>query len=747
MDSHPNITPTRAIPEGSPHEAWYGVGKRPDLAHLRVWGCIAYAQVPKETRRKLDPNARRCVFIGYALTCKQYPLYDPVSKQLKVSRDLVFSEKEPYHTRTVGERGEKILHYMPAPIETADQPLCKASSAVADSQSTPPLPLVLPPSPVISPPEEAETELDSITVAPVAAQGSGGRLVRELEVSAGESWGAAGGSGETGRGTRRSNDTIPPVDYADRDSSIDTMLMVEQGPAMYGQAMATQEAAEWREAIDSEAASIEENGTFKDISGLPEGKKAIPTKIILTRKLDPTGKPIRYKARLVAQGFRQTLGVDYHETYSPVADMASVRIALTIAATLDLEVEQLDVVTAFLGSELQEAVYVKLPDGLLGGPRNVRRRKSLYGLKQSTRCWYITMDSFILSELGFTRCRFDTCIYIRESDGMMIVLYVDDLLIIGKADMVAEVREKIATRFDVVFLGPVNRFLGMVIERDRSTRRIYLSQSGYIERNLERVGLAKCNGVSTPLIPKEKLMPRPKDAGINSEPPANEQRYQQAIGSLGWLAGATRPDIPYSVSLLGRFSKDPGETHWQGVKRVFRYIAGTKGLRLCLGGTPGVDLAEAFDGYADADFAGDSQFRSTTGFIFRLGIGAVAWHSKKQTITALSTADAEFIASAAAIQELLWFRQLLCRLLRTPVLPPTVLYDDNAAALASFFDDEYRPHSRHIGVKYYRVRELVEDRSEVDMRYCATGEMVADGLTKGLDRLKQAAFVRMCGLE
>ena len=180
------------------------------------------------------------------------------------------------------------------------------------------------------------------------------------------------------------------------------------------------------------------------------------------------------------QGFRQTPGVDYHETYSPVAETASVRIALTIAAALDLEVEQLDVVTAFLGSELEEEVYAKLPAGILGGPRLVRLRKSLYGLKQPPRCWYITMDSFILSELGFTRCRFDTCIYIRESDGMMIIFYVDDLLLIGKADEVEVVRKRIAARFDVVCLGPVKHFLGMVIERDGTKWRIYLSQKGYI---------------------------------------------------------------------------------------------------------------------------------------------------------------------------------------------------------------------------------------------------------------------------
>lgn len=243
------------------------------------------------------------------------------------------------------------------------------------------------------------------------------------------------------------------------------------------------------------------------------------------------------------------------------------------------------------------------------------------------------MDSFILGELSFTRCWFDTCIYICESDGTMIVLYVDDILLLGKAEAVAEVQERISCHFDVVCLGPVKHFLGMVIERDHTKCRIYLSQASYIKRILERVGLAKCNAVTTLLIPKEKLTPRPKDDDPNAEPKADEQRYQQAVGSLGWQAGASRPDISYAVSLLGRFSKNPGETHWEGVKRVFRYIAGTKGLRLCLGGKPGAELAEAFEGYADADFAGNSKFRSTMGYIFRLGIGAIAWHSKKQTIT------------------------------------------------------------------------------------------------------------------
>ena len=330
---------------------------------------------------------------------------------------------------------------------------------------------------------------------------------------------------------------------------------------------------------------------------------------------------------------------------------------------------------------------------------------------------------------------------------MMSILNIDDLLLIGMVDAVAAVREKIAYLFDVVYLGLVNHFLGMVIEQDRSSRRIFLSQSGFIDQILDRVGLMERNPVATPLNQKEKLIPRLQDsAGIlNLQPQTDEQCYQKAIGSLGWLGGATRPDISYSVSLLSRFSKDLWETHWQDVTRVFRYIAGTKGLRLCLGNAEG-DLVDNFERYVDADFAGDSKFRSTSGYIFCLGIGAVVWHFKKQTITTMSTSDAEFLASAAAIQQLLWFRQLLCRLLMTDILPPTILYNDNVAALALFFDDKYCPHSCHIGVKYYRVRELVEDRCEVDMRYCATGVMVADGLTKCLDCLKQQAIVSMCRL-
>ena len=219
-----NLTLTRVIPKCSPHKSWFGVGKHPDLTHLRVCGWVVYVQVPKETWQKLDSNVRRCMFIRYALTCKQYRLYHPVSKWVIISRDVVFSEKEGFHFHPAGEWGERILHYIPASIEPVQiQDFQFASQLRPRQVETPPL--------AISPSNDAEPELEIITVAPRTAGGSRSQLVQDLEVSRRESSGlgrtgvarGAGGAGGT-RCTWRSN--APPVNYTECDLSIDTMLMV-----------------------------------------------------------------------------------------------------------------------------------------------------------------------------------------------------------------------------------------------------------------------------------------------------------------------------------------------------------------------------------------------------------------------------------------------------------------------------------------------------------------------------------------
>lgn len=588
------------------------------------------------------------------------------------------------------------------------------------------------------PPEAAvdapETPVSGVRVA-VDTRKKKKNYLRELELSEGAiRWDAPEGS----RTRRGGSDDIAGM-------ALDVAMMVECGPATCQAALSSGEATEWDKAIKSEEDSIVRNGTFVEVGELPPGKKAIPTKVVLTKKLDPAGKPVRYKVRLVAQGFRQVPGVDYFETFAPVAALDSVRLVLTIAAAADLVIEQLDVVTAFLGGKVNEEIYVRLLDGILDGPRVVRLIKALDGLKQSPRCWNVTINIVIVEELGFARSRFDPCVYMR-ADGTFILIYVDDLLIIGHSGAVEEIKRRLGERFEVVLLGEVRHFLGMVVTRNRVDHTITLSQAGYVERLLGRFNLAGCYGVSSPLDSKVKVTPFVTDQDTEFD----STEYRQAIGSLRWLADAIRPDIMYATGLLGRYAAKPGKRHWLAVQRVLRYLSKTKGLGLCLGGAMrSQDLISSMVGYVDADFAGDvSDYRSTSGYVIKIGMGVVLWRSRKQSITATSTADAEFIASAAAIGELLWFRELVADILRMEAhdLPPTVLYNDNVAALSTFANGDFKPHLRHIGVKFCRAREVVAGREEVDMRYCGTKDMVADGLTKSLPIGKHMRFVHMCGL-
>ena len=271
--------------------------------------------------------------------------------------------------------------------------------------------------------------------------------------------------------------------------------------------------------------------------------------------------------------------MDYLETFSPVAALESVRLVLTIAAARDYEIEQLDVVTAFLGGKVEEEIYISLPEGILGGPRLARLIKALYGLKQSPRCWNVTINEFIVEGLGFVRSHFDPCVYIR-ADGTFIVIYVDDLLIIGSNIAVHAIRHRLAERFDVVVLGEVKHFLEMVGSRDHEHCTISLGQGGYVEWLLGRFGLADCHGVSTPLESKVKVLPF--DAAVDQ--PFDATEYRRAIGGLRWLADATRPDIAFATGLLGRFSATPGERYWLCVKRVLHYLVKTRGLSLQLRG-------------------------------------------------------------------------------------------------------------------------------------------------------------------
>jgi len=441
-------------------------------------------------------------------------------------------------------------------------------------------------------------------------------------------------------GSRTSNTSTNEV-------MVSAVYMMEAGPNTYKSARESDEPCEWQEAIVSEHASLEKNRVLTFVREIPATKKAIPSKHILQKKLNPGGQTVRFKARLVAQRLCQVEGLDFTDTFAPVGSLSSVCVMFSIVAAKGLAVCQIHVVTAFLGSELQEEVYLSLPMGVFGEERLACLNRSLYGLKQSPRCWYTTIDNFPITRMGFSRGRFDCCVY-THNNGMIRALYVDNMLIAGALGEVKLICDILKGKFEIVDNGTVSLFLGMVVSMDTGGHMISLTQEGYIDWVLERFDMTEWKPVGTPM---EKDKPGMKGGG---DKPYHRTLHLQLIGRLCWIATGTRPDIAFTVSYLWRFNADPDDRHWLCAKRFLRYLAGTKKLRLSQGGgmEAGVRLVE----FVDSDFTGNAGTeKSTSGYVFLLGKGMIQWHSKRQALTATSTADGEFIASASAIQEPVWF--------------------------------------------------------------------------------------------
>uniref|UniRef100_A0A2N9EKJ9 CCHC-type domain-containing protein n=1 Tax=Fagus sylvatica TaxID=28930 RepID=A0A2N9EKJ9_FAGSY len=362
-------------------------------------------------------------------------------------------------------------------------------------------------------------------------------------------------------------------------------------------------------------------------------KKTCWMQVGTEKKYKADGSLDKYKARLVAKGFTQQPGVDFVDTYSPVAKFASVRIIMVVAARLDLELHQLDVKTAFLNGDLKEEIYMDQPDGfqIKGQEGKVcRLKKSLYGLKQSSRQWYLKFHQAIL-DIGYEMSPLDHCVYVwRDKEKLALLsLYVDDILLASNSpDMMKETKFCLGSKFEMKDMGLANYVLGIRISRDRDSKLIYLDQENYLEKVLKRFKMEDCRPVSTP-VSKGTILNK-------SMCPTNKTEleemiavpYAQAVGSLMYAMTSTKPDICYAVGLVSRYQSNPGKAHWQVVKRIFRYLQMTKSMKLCFG----LDELE-IKGFTDADFAGDTDDRkSTSGYVFLFCGTTVSWLSKKQVV-------------------------------------------------------------------------------------------------------------------
>ncbi|GKB92753.1 zinc finger, CCHC-type containing protein [Tanacetum coccineum] len=393
---------------------------------------------------------------------------------------------------------------------------------------------------------------------------------------------------------------------------------IEEDPRTYNEAVQSRDAAFWKEAIDDEIGSIMENNTWV-LSDLPPGCKPLGCKWIFKRKMKVDGTIDKFKARLVIQGFRQKEGIDYFDTYAPVARITTIRLLLALAAIHNLVIHQMDVKTAFLNGDLDEEVYMKQPEGFVmpGNEHKVCKLvKSLYGLKQAPKQWHQKFDEVVLSS-GFHLNQSDKCVYSKfdnSGKGVIICLYVDDMLIFGTdQNQVDKTKKFLSSRFSMKDMGEADIILGIKIKREN--KGIVITQSHYIEKILKKFNREDCSPVSTPMDPVEKLKP-------NTGKPVDQLEYSRAIGCLMYAMTSTRPDIAYAVGRLSRFTSNPSRQHWKAITRVFKYLRGTKDYGLSYVGYPLV-----LEGYSDASWINHVEdSSSTSGWVFLLG-GAGDWNT------------------------------------------------------------------------------------------------------------------------
>ena len=398
----------------------------------------------------------------------------------------------------------------------------------------------------------------------------------------------------------------------------------------------------------------------------------------------------------------------------------------------------MDVKSDFLNGDLHEEIYMAQPLGFVKkGSENLvcKLKKSIYGLKQSPREWYSKINSFFISQ-GFSRSKNDPTLYIKhtEDDIIIVIVYVDNLIVTSSSDaLISDIKFQLKHKFQMIDLGILHYFFGMQIWQ--TPKGIFLSQSKYAHDLLEKFKMNDSNHVSIPCELGTKFV-----ADMNT-PFVDETLYRQLVGSLNYLT-LTRPDIAYSVGLVSRFMSKPQQTHFKVAKRILRYIKGTINMGLFFD----VNSAFILQGYTNSDLGGDpNDEKSTCGYCFFVGSGAISWKSKKEHSISLCSTEAEYKGCTNAAKEALWLRRLL-EDLGLHQQAPTPLYCDNQSAIGLAKNPVFHARTKHISLQHHFIREQVEDK-QVTLLYCKGENQVADILTKPLSKERFQFHCKILGLQ
>ncbi|GKD53303.1 retrovirus-related pol polyprotein from transposon TNT 1-94, partial [Tanacetum coccineum] len=681
--------------------------KKSDLSFFHVFGSLYYPTNDHDDLGKFDAKADIGIFVGYAPAKKAFRIYNRRTRIIIETIHVTFDELTAMASEQFSSGPG--LHYMtPATSSTG-----LGSNPVSQQPCLPPIrddwdrlfqPMFdeyfNPPPIVVSPVQEvAAPRAEVLTDSPVStsmdqdapstnsiSQGSSSN-VRQLHTLFEHSgrWTKvhpiANVIGDPSRSvsTRKQLKTDAMWCYFDA-------FLTSVEPKNFKQAMTE---PSWIDAMQEEIHEFERIEVW-ELVPCPDKVFLIKLKWIYKVKTNEYGGVLKNKARLVAQGFRQEEGIDFEESFAPVARIEAIRIFVANAAHKNMTIYQMDVKMAFLNGELKEEVYVSQPEGFVDqdNPSHVYKlKKALYGLKQAPRAWYDMLLSFLISQ-QFLKCAVNPTLFTRHArnDILLVQIYVDDIIFVStNTAMCNEFANQMTTKFKMSMMGQMSFFLGLQISQ--SPRGIFINQSKYASEIVKKYGLHSTDSVDTPMIENKKL-----DEDLQGKP-VDATLYHGMIGSLMYLT-SSRPDLNYVVCLCARYQAKPTEKHLQAVKRIFRYLNGTINMGLWYS----KDTDMSLTAYADADHAGCQDTRRST------------------------SGSAQFLGDK--------------------LIP---LYYDNKSAIALCCNNVQHSRAKHIDIRYHFIKEQMEN-GIVELYFLWTEYQLADIFTKPLPREKFNFLIDKLGM-
>jgi hypothetical protein len=717
--------------------------EKADLTDLPLFGANMMTFIPKEKRNKLMKNCDNSkVFVGYEGRSKNFRMLDPKKGTIQIVKKAVARQE----SSTAGDSDNEVqdvgscskaIEAVPSSSGSDDESDDDSSAITitdteeddSDSDTSEQSESEYEPSTESNHSNENLNDNDQVDDTFVEANddldGSGNTYADDVENDPDFDPRENNALATPSAVNQKSRKTRPFQLYAnlaaqsecERALKCDTRFH-DEDPQTLAEIMRRHDKQEWLAARQSEYDSLMENNTWILVE-MPKDAKMISTKMLYKTKYDNNGNAVRRKARLVARGFTQRKGIDYKETYAPVVKYTSIRVLMAIAAKRGLNVHQLDVTTAFLHGELEEEIFIAQPEGFEDGTNRVcRLLKSLYGLKQAPKNWNRTLDQKLKS-FGLIQCKEDPCIYYSKSMKTFIAIYVDDFLIFYEnRDQFEIIKEVLMNSFDMKDLGEAKGCLGIRIALKKG--KIELDQEIYLKEVLERFNMADCKPVSTPVQTGSMLTKSSDEAEIDR----NDIPYQEAIGCLLYLARGTRPDIAFAVNLVSRFNNCFKQSHWTAVKRIMRYLNGTRTRKLQY-------TAGGLLGFVDADWGASVERKSTTGYVFLLAGGAISWKSQQQNTIATSSTTAELYAAYEAIIEAIWLKKLLVELREMGEKYSVPILCDNSGVISTFNNKNFSNKLKHVDTKYHFVISD-EVKKNIFLKKVDTKLNAADYLTKAV---------------